>query len=247
MSKQLEIVPAQQAAPTSIQILEAIVRGGVNSENVAVVREILQMRREEEKAKSKSAFNRAFFELRSEISGLNFYADKAAKDRAGNTTYTYCSETEIASKLEPVLFKHGFAMLFGQRQTATEITVQVTLSHVEGHDEVREYSVRPGGTNAMKDATAADTGATTSAWRHLVIKLFGLKSRICAENDARNIGDPNEFVSKAQADELERRVAETNSDRARFLKTAGATKFSEIPASKYAMLDAALRQKEKGR
>jgi len=228
---------------TSLDILDAAVRGGVTSENVAVVKEIIAMRREELAFENKAAFNKSFFALKSEIQGMNFYADKAAKDNKGNVLYTFCSEKELATKLEPVLLKHGFTMLFGQRERDSGATALITLIHSAGHEETREYSVRSGSTNSVKDATAADTGATTSAWRHLVIKMFSLKSRIREDEDARNIGDGAK-VTPAQADELERRVQLTNSNVPAFLKLAKADSFANIPAIQYDALDALLRTKE---
>jgi hypothetical protein len=98
----------------------------------------------------------------------------------------------------------------------------------------------------MKDATAADAGSTTSAWRHLVIKMFGLKSRIQEGDDPRNLGDTHTKVTAEQAGELEHRVKMVNGNVSAFLKLAGATLFSEIPASKYDELDAKLKIKEGG-
>jgi len=236
----VEHVPAM----TSLGILEAAVRGGVTSENVAVVKELVAMRREELALEAKARFNRAFFKLRQEIASMDFYADKAAMN-GDAVAYTYCSEKELSSKLEPVLFKHGFAMLFGQRDEGEKLVAIITLVHEEGHEETREYSVRAGGTNRMKDATAADTGATTSAWRHLVIKMFGIKSRIREEDDARNLGEQNVKITAEQANELEHRVALTNSDKAAFLQFAGATSFKDITAAKFGSLDAILKRKEK--
>ena len=235
-------LPARQ--PCSLDILDAAVRGGVTSENVAVVKEIIALRREEVAHEAKSKFNRAFFELRQEISRMDFYADKAHMTEFGAVAYRYCSEKELASGLDPVLFKHGFAMLFGQRDEAERTVAIITLIHKDGHEETREYSVRAGATNRMKDATAADTGATTSAWRHLVIKMFGLKSRIQEDADPRNLGEINKKITSEQADELERRVKETNSNVPAFLKLAGAAKFAEIPAGNYQMLDRMLKTKE---
>jgi hypothetical protein len=52
-------------------------------------------------------------------------------------------------------------------------------------------------------------------------------------------------LTEAQADELERRVKETNSDVAAFLRFAGnVRKFSEIAASRYDDLDQMLTRKE---
>jgi hypothetical protein len=234
-------VAAPRQVPSSLEILDAAVRGGVTSENVAVVKEIIAMRREEVAFESKAKFNRAFFELKSEIATMNFYADKSAKNDSGVVCYSYCSEKELASKLDPVLFKHGFTMLFGQRDEDGKQVAVITLIHKDGHEETREYSVRAGGTNRMKDATAADTGATTSAWRHLVMKMFGLKSRIQEGDDPRNLGETNKKVTPEQAGELEHQVKMLNRNVAAFLKLAGAATFGEIPAANFPMLERMLK------
>ena len=231
--------------PSSLDILDAAVRGGVTSENVAVVKEIIAMRREEVAFEAKAKFNRAFFELKKEIAGMDFYADKAAKNNNDKVAYTYCSEKELASKLDPLLLRHGFTMLFGQRDDGGKTAAIITLVHQDGHEETREYSVRSGNTNAMKDATAADTGATTSAWRHLVIKMFGLKSRIQESDDPRNLGDTSKKITAAQAEVLEHRCKMVNSHIPSFLKLAGAATFSEIPAVNYEVMDRLLASKEK--
>lgn len=59
--------------------------------------------------------------------------------------------------------------------------------------------------------------------------------------------EPAIYVTPAQAEELEDRVNLTNSDKLAFLKFAGATKFREIPAGKYAALNELLRKKETGK
>lgn len=250
MSGELELsrepeLPVQQTAPvSSLSILDAAVRGGINKDNVEVVERLVALRREEMKEQSKGAFAKAFFQLRKSMPEI--YADKAAKLDNGTVAYTYCSEEEISRMLEPHLFRHGFTMLFGQRQEEGRTVAIVTLIHEDGHEETREFSVRVGNTNKLKEAPAADAGSTTTAWRHLMIKMFGLKSRLRQEeNDARLQGGP---VTETQAFELERRVKETNSDVASFLKFAGGVKkFSEIPASRYDELDALLARKERAR
>lgn len=233
-------MPVATQAPSSLSILDAAVRGGINKDNVEVVERLVALRRDELKEQAKAAFAKAFVELRRNMPEI--YADKQAMDNSGRVAYVYASEEEISKKIEPILLSYGFCMLPGQRQENGLVTVIITLIHEQGHQEVREYTVHPGASNRMKDATAVDTGATTSAWRHLVIKMFGLKSRIREEDDPRNIGDGP--ITKDQADELERRVALSESNVQAFLKFAGAKSFAEIPASKYEMLDAGLRKKE---
>ena len=241
-SEPMSLAPAKL---TSLDILESAVRGGITSENVSVVKELIAMRREEASLEAKSKFNRAFFELREDISHMDFYADKTAKTDSGAAVYSYCSERELQSKLDPVLFRHGFAMLFGQRDEGEKTVAIITLIHKDGHQEDREYAVRSGGTNRMKDATAADTGATTSAWRHLVIKMFGIKSRISETDDARNLGS---YITKKQADDLEMRIKLTNSNLMGYKELAGILPtegFEKCTTSKYEVLDQLLSRKER--
>lgn len=234
---------AVMPAPTSaLSVLSAAIQGGITKDNVDVVERLVALRREEVREENKSAFARDYFQLRKTMPPI--YADKVAKDKGGNPVYTYCSEEEISKMLEPHLFAHNFAMLFGQRQEEGRVVAIVTLIHADGHQEIREYSVRTGATNAMKDATAADSGSTTTAWRHLMIKMFGLKSRIQAEDDARNEGG---YITPAQAEELEHRLKMVNGEVARFLKVAEAETFATIRAGKYATLDQMLAKKEAGR
>jgi hypothetical protein len=227
--------------PTTLSLIRGAMESGLTAETVGVVERLVQLRREEVSAANKTEFNKAFFQLKKEIATMELYADKAAKTDGGSIAYRYCSEGEIAKMLEPVLLRHGFAMFAGQSQESDKVTVEITLIHESGHEEKRQYTVRSGNTNRMKDATAADTGATTSAWRHLAIKLFGLKSRMREGDDPRNLG---ETITKDQAFELEDRIALVNGDKAKFLKLAGSATFAAIPSAKHEVLDQLLREKE---
>ena len=229
---------APAAAPSPITILEKAISGGITPENVSVVKELMQMVREQRAEDAKAQFAKALFQLRKSMPEI--YIDKEARNSKGEVAYRYASEEEITKKLDPHLMAHGFTTLVGQSQEDGRITVSITLIHEAGHQEVREFTVRAGATNAMKDATSADAGAATTAWRHLVMKMFGLKSRLSSENDARVEG---EFISFEQAETLRELVKETGSDESAFLRFAGATKYEEIGESRYAQLFAALNKK----
>lgn len=231
----------ERRMPSPIEILEAAVKGGITQENMAVVKELREMVRDEQNAQAKKAFNRDFFALKSDINTMQLCADREAKDRSGNVTYVYCSEAEISKKLEPLLMRHGFATMFGQRQEGERTVAILTLIHRDGHEETREYAVRGGKTNAMKDETAVDAGATTTAWRHLVTKFFGLKSRIREDDDARNLGNS---ITPEQAQLLRERVEACHADEGAFLRFAGATSYESIPALRLPELEKMLAKKE---
>jgi hypothetical protein len=250
LQKYSEAREVAHVAPSPLDLIQGVISSGVTKENVQVVKELLALHREEQARVNKVLFNKKFFALRKDIAVLDIYADKAVETDNGKVAYRYCSEREIGEKLEPLLFQHGFAMMFGQRQEGDRSVAVITLIHEGGHEETREYAVRSGSTNRLKDATAADIGATTSAWRHLCIKLFGLKSRIREDDDVRNEGDPNAKVTAAQAAELEHRAKMVNADIPAMFRYGGmnVTRFVDIPARFFLDLDKLLSRKEaKGR
>lgn len=239
-----EAALATRSEPTSLHILEAAVSGGITSENIAVVKEIMAMRREELSAQAKQAFNRDFFRLKTKIAGMDFYADKEAKDYDGNVMYLFCSEKELSARLEPVLFEFHFAMMFGQRQENDRVIVEITLIHAEGHEEKREYAVRLGAVNKMKDATQADAGSTTSAWRNLVIKLFGIKSRITDKMDVRNEGGT---ISAEKVLWLRERMTELGVKEEPYLRIAAAASIEDIREEAYPIITRMLEEKARAK
>lgn len=234
------LVTPRTNTPSPIAILEAAIQGGVTPDNVSVVKELILMCREQRAEDAKAAFAKAFFQLRKNMPEL--HADKEAHTKSGAVAYTYCSESEIAKMLEPHLMSYGFAMLFGQSEHDGRITVNVTLMHEAGHSELREFTVRAGAPNAMKDAASCDAGGATTAWRHLMIKMFGLKSRISDQQDARLEG---ERIGPDKIQFLREQVRETASDEARFLAFAGVKSFEEITDGIYPLLVRSLTAKRR--
>lgn len=219
----------------ALELMDAVITGGITAENVAVIKELRQMAKEERDDAAKIAFGKALFQLRKTMPQI--FCDKEGPDK----TFVYCSEEEISKMIEPHLLAHGFCTLFGQEKDGELVKVTITLIHEAGHQESRSYAVRTGVGNRMKDNTQVDTSAATSAWRHLVQKMFGLKSRISDDQDAKNMG---EYITQAQADELEHRIKMINGDVKKFLGLAEADSFKTIYASKYKLCDANLRLKE---
>lgn len=238
-------VAASEPRPLTIEAaFNAALGGQISKESLEVAKGLLALDWQHK-------FNRAWFELRKHIGTLDLYADKQVTDNSGNVLFAYCSEREMCEKLEPILLAHGFTMLSGQELKDGIITVSITFIHEAGHQETRCFSVRsPAQNRVMNDASKCDAGGSTSAWRNLIIKCLGLKARIQVEDDPRNLG---EQITPEQAEELQRRVMETESNELAFLKLAGVTAiagkptlehYKAIMSEKYQMLDELLRKKE---
>jgi ERF superfamily len=218
-------------APPSVSpiaILEKAIAGGVTTENVSVVKELIQMVREQRAEDAKAAFAKALFQLKKNMPEV--YIDKEAKNSKGEVAYRYCSEEEISKAIEPHLMACGFTTLFSEKESDGRVTVELTLIHEEGHETHHEFTVRSGSTNAMKDATAADSGAATTAWRHLVMKMFALKSRLTNNPDAKIVG---ERITEDQALWLRDAIKQTKSDETAFLAWMGAKTYEDIGVADY--------------
>lgn len=234
-------LPPQPAAPSPANILQAVVDRGITGENVTVVKELVAMCREARAEDAKAAFFKAFAAMRKDM--LPIYADKEVHTKSGDLAFAYCSPQEIKENIEPILQRHGFCTMSGQTLDAGTVTVTITLMHEGGHSETRTFSVRVSPGNSLMSPSQCDAGATTTAERHLMVKMFGLRLRGAREeDDPRLLG---EKITPDQAMELESRLKLVNGNVAAFLKLAGAPTFDLIPSSKYPMLDEMLAKKEK--
>lgn len=154
---------------------------------------------------------------------------------------------DVMRQIAPLLTKHGFTVSFNQDFEQTRVIETCHLSHVGGHSRSSSFAVR---VSKADSETQSDVKAATTAKRKALQDALNIVIRqdvLNEENDAGLEGDPNAFVTAEQADELEGRTKMTNSNIPAFLNLAGAKKFAEIPANRYAELDGLLRRKEQGR
>ena len=230
--------PESAVAPASAISLEsafqAIMTKELDGEKLSLIKQLLAMNAEQK-------FNVAFSGLQSEIPVI--VAESAIPNRGKYQRYEDILQKDGVAKL---LTKYGFSVGYEQEYKCNVITVTCILRHNAGHQTRTPFSVRVGG--KADSETQADCKASTTAKRNAFCQALNITIRqdvlMDEENDASIIGNPSEFITLFQSDELERRVQETNSNVQAFLKFAGATKFSEILASKYDELDASLKRKE---
>jgi hypothetical protein len=224
--------------PTPADMLQAVIQGGVTQENVAAVKEIVGLYERMEDRRAAKTASQALRELQTEAKSIA--GTKGVPDKQGNIKYKYAPYEEIMAKAQPLLTKYGFSVRFSQKMESDRTTVTCILTHDDGHAFTNEFTVRVGSGPPNATAPQADAGAGTTAQREAFCDALNIVR--CRDDDAHLVGAP---ITKDQADELERRVHETNSDKAAFLKLAGAATFAEIGSVKYEMLDQLLQRKEK--
>jgi hypothetical protein len=235
-----EAAQISKPEPTVADMLAAVIERGVTSENVAAVGELVKLYERMEEKKAEKQFAAAFVELQKELPTINGY--RPIPDKQGRTKFCYANFEDIDAIVRPYCLQNGFTYSFHESAIeAGRVTVTMTLQHSGGHSRPIPYSVRIGSGPPGASESQADVSGHTYAQRGAL--EAGLALRIIGRpEDARMEGG---LITKEQADELERRVKETNSDRKRFLAYAGAKSYAEIRAAMYPVLDGFLSRKEK--
>lgn len=238
VKNQEEKAVALRPADPIVGMLQKVIEGGITAENVAAMEKMLDVYERMQGKQAERDFSVAFNAMQGE---MPIITAKTVIPNRGK----YEKFEDLMKVVGPLLSKHGFSVSFSMDFKDNRIIETCTLSHVSGFSRANSFAVRSGG-RADSD-TQADCKAATTAKRNALCNALNISIRqdcLNAENDA---GIEGGAITEEQAFELERRVAETNSDKAKFLRVAGAKTFADIPAGKYATLDELLKQKEQRR
>lgn len=224
--------------PSVGQMLQSVIDKGVTAENVAAVGEIVKLYERVQARDAEREFTIAFNALQTDMPTIT--AKSVIPNRG-----KYEKFEDLMIVVGPLLTKHGFTVSFSMDFKENRILETCHLKHIGGHSQSNSFAVRSG--RADSD-TQADCKAATTAKRNALCNALNIVIRqdvLNEEHDASMEGDPNAKVTKEQADELERRAQETNSNIPAFLAFTKSKKFADIPANRYDELDAMLARKEK--
>lgn len=207
---------------------KAALTGGINSEQLAVAKQLLAMDGERR-------FSAAFAAMQAELPTI--VASSVIPNRG-----KYERFEDVMRQIGPVMAKHGFSVSFDQKADDKRITVTCTLRHAAGHSSQTSFSVRLGGRSDSE--TQADCKASTTAKRNSLTQALNIVIRQDCLNEEEDVTIEGGFISKEQSDELAHRLAMVNGNREKFLELAEAESFDKIRTGKYEVLDQALRKKE---
>lgn len=225
-------------SPSVADMLQAVISHGVTNENVGALEKLVGLYERMEVRDAEKKFAAAFVQLQTEMPVI------VAKTIIPNRG-KYERFEDLMRVLGPLLTKNGFTVSFSMDVNESRILETCHLKHIGGHTQSNSFAVRVGRADTE---TQADCKAATTAKRNALCNALNVviaQDCLNEEDDAGMDGDPNAKVTEAQADELERRVQETCSNRDAFLKFCNAKSFADIAASRYAEADALLRRKEK--
>jgi hypothetical protein len=229
-------------APSPIQMMQAIIVGGVTKDNVLAFEKLAELQWKFEARDSERSFNISFVKLQKELPII--VASTVIKNRG-----KYEKFEDIMRQIAPHLAANGFSVSFSQPDTmpAGRIAEICHLAHEGGHSRKHTCAVR---THAADNETQSDSMAMTTAKRNALIQALNLVIRqdcLNEEEDAGIEGDPSAFITKEQVSEFQHRIGMLGDvvDMPAFWKFAQALKFAEIPARRYNDIDLMLTRKEK--
>lgn len=224
--------------PSVANMLQAVIERGVTDANVQALERLVALYERTQERDAIKEYARAFKALQAEMPKV--HAVRPVPNKDGSIRYKFAPFEDIMKQVAPYLDKHGFTVRFSTRYDEQRLVKICTLQHTGGHSNSNEFAVRIGQGPPGSTDTQADGAAGTYAKRFVLCDALNIV--IEKDADARLEGAP---ITAAQAEELARRVIETESDKAAFLRFAGAQTFATIPAAKYAILDGFLAKKER--
>lgn len=225
--------------PNVADMLQAVIQGGVTEQNVGAVAQMVQLYERMQALDAEKQFAAAFVALQSEMPKVQ--ATRPVPNRDGSLRYKFAPFEDIMAQVGLILQRNGFTVSFSSDFKEGRILQTCTLQHVGGHKRSNTFAVRVGQGPPGSTDTQADGAANTYAKRFALCDALNIVIGHL-DSDARLEGGS---VTQQQAEELERRVHETNSDVPAFLKFAGAKTFTDIAAVKYDILDQFLTKKER--
>ncbi len=237
----------QRNDPSVGQMLSAVIERGITAENVAVITQLIALKREIEKAEAEKRFTAAFVALQADMPVLVAQTQIPMSGK-------YERFEDVMHVVGPLLVRHGFTVSFDATFSDGRVIETCQLRHVGGHSQSNSFAVRISPVRIGKDGkptpdgeTRADCKASTTAKRYalqnalnIVIRQDALASE---DNDATLEGAP---LTPAKAIYLREQCAELGVDVAKFLAFAGAASFETIPGSNYDRLVAMLAKKRAG-
>jgi hypothetical protein len=219
--------------------------------DIGKLQALLDMQERLENRQREAAFNAAFARLQQRLpritkkGEIKYDANPDAKTAAGRkgSSTAYARWEDIMEAILPHLHEEGFALTYDAPPGPDgRITCVATLIHRDGHSRSSSFGPMPldtsGGKNNLQAAGSTDSYGKRFATRDLLNLVYeGL--------DDDGVRGGMVFMTAADIAEIETLIAETKSNRLRFLEYMGVAELENIQARDKQRAIAALMQKKR--
>ncbi len=157
--------------------------------------------------------------------------------------YSYAPLPEITRAIRPLLAMHNLSYSFTAEQAGNTLNIVCVLRHIDGHEERSSFPV-PIDSSASMSVAQKSGAALTYGRRQSLIAVLGLTTAD-QDTDAPDIGGEVEYITDAQAANLDDLIESVGVDRARFLKWLDVEKLADLEAGRLRHAITALEEKRK--
>lgn len=232
---QLTLRPEPQE-PSVGMLLAEILRGGISTDNMAVVERMISLKERTDQRQAEKDFAAAFADLQADTPSI--VATGTIKGKDGSVRSSFAPYERIMEQVQPLLKRHGFTVSFDSEIADGRVKVTCKILHRGGHSQSNSFAVRIGQGPPGASEAQSDGAANTYAKRGALCQALNIV--IDHDTDARAEGSP---ITQQQADELRELCELVKADRAKFLKLAEADTFEEIKSVDLAMLTETLERR----
>lgn len=227
-----------QAEPKESILLEMVKRPDIDPDRLEKFME-LQFRMEAKQAERE--FNAALAAFQGECPTIDKSKTVDFTAKSGKRTkYDYAPIEEIVSIIRPLLNKHSLSYSFNISETGEKDKILLTtkIRHTSGHCEETTYYFNRYHDDDRMSLSQRAKAAITSAKRTALENALGLTT---ATEDNDDVG----FLTMTddQLKEIKKRLSDTKSDEAKFLKFLGAESLDLLTADQAKRAIYALKQK----
>lgn len=230
------------AAPASplntMQMLSLAVSRGAD---VAIVKELRDLLREEQREEARLAFESAMASAKAEIPVIAKArkVDFTSKRTGERTNYNYESLGDIAGLVNPILAKHGLSYRYQTDVQNGLVVVTCVVAHKDGHRESNSLATGVD-TSGNKNAAQGVASAVTYLQRYTLKASLGLAA---GEDDDGQAAGAGQTITDEQRDILLTLASDGGADIQLFCKWLNVNSIVEIAAKDYKRAYDALEKK----
>lgn len=150
------------------------------------------------------------------------YSDKPG----AKPIFHYAPLDQIAQKITPLLFKHGLSFSHDSLFTETTVDVVCVLRHRNGHKESSRFTAPLAAVTQAMSPQQRAANALQYGRRYSLIQVLGLTT---TDDDIElPSAEALEFLTPSEAADLEAKIMEVGSSKARLLKFMGVERVEDI-------------------
>jgi hypothetical protein len=193
---------------------------------------------------ARKAFDNAMSSAKAEIPMISKNRVVDFTSAKGRTNYRYEDLAEVAKTVTPILAKFGLSYRFRTTSAVNEpVTVTCIVSHRDGHFE--ENTLCAGRDESGNKNSIQAVGSTLTYLQRMTLKAaLGLAASNDDDGKAVGVAENGGFVTDEQVAAINKLIADTGTNLARFCGYMKVEAIADIPAKQYQRAIDALNAKK---